>query len=100
MKKKIKTSKETEGFACLTSFHKLVSCQDKKNHVDLWKGTSLGVCGFSACGYIMYLFYHVVLHEYYIKGSCKFMGGSSLWYVISLLSMVTIVYGWKPLTVS
>ena len=27
--KKNKKSVKTEGFACLTSFHKLVSCQDK-----------------------------------------------------------------------
>ena len=33
----------------------------------------------------MYLNCHVTSHDHLIKGSCKFMDGSSLWYVTALI---------------
>ena len=38
----------------------------------------------------MYLVCHLTTHEHPIEGSWEFMGGSSLWYVIILLSLVII----------
>ena len=47
-----------------------------------------GVHGFSASGDIMYLICHVTSHDYPTKRSCEFVGGSSFWYVITLIRLV------------
>ena len=44
-----------------------------------------GVHESSAGGDVMYLIYHLTLHDHLIEGSCEFMGG----YVTSLISLVT-----------
>ena len=69
-----------------------------KGHVALRMGTChcklepclLGVYEFSAGGDIMYLICHVLPHDHYTKGSRKFMGGSSWYYIITLISLMTI----------
>ena len=33
---------------------------------------------------------HVTSHDHLIEGSCEFMGGSSLQYITTLISLVTI----------
>ena len=38
----------------------------------------------------MYLICHVTSHDHVIEGSCEFMGGNSLWYIINLRGLVTI----------
>ena len=38
----------------------------------------------------IYLICHVASQDHLIEGSCKFMGGSSLWYVTTLINIVTI----------
>ena len=47
-------------------------------------------CLVSMGGDIMYLIRHMTSHKYLIKGSCKFISGSSLWYVITGISIGTI----------
>ena len=39
----------------------------------------------------MYLIHHVMSHDHLIERSCKFMDGSSLCYVITMISLVTTV---------
>ena len=38
----------------------------------------------------MYLICHMTSHDHLLKDSCKFMCEDSLWYVITLISLVTI----------
>ena len=49
-----------------------------------------GVHGSSAGGDIMHLVCHVTSHDHLIKGSCRFIGGSSLQYVTTVVSVVII----------
>ena len=44
----------------------------------------------SGSGLIMILICHLISQDHVIKGSCGFMGGSPLWYVTTLLSLVAI----------
>ena len=37
----------------------------------------------------MYLICHMTSHDHFTEGSCKFLDGSSLWYVTTLISLVT-----------
>ena len=41
----------------------------------------------------MYLMCHVTSHYHLTERSCEFMGGSSLCYVIILISLVIIIIG-------
>ena len=38
----------------------------------------------------MYLFYHVTHQDHLIERSCKFMGGTFLCYVATLITLVTM----------
>ena len=38
----------------------------------------------------MYLICHVTLHDHLIERACEFIGGNSLCYVTTLISLVTI----------
>ena len=49
----------------------------------------------SAIGDIIYLICQVTSHDHLIEGSCKLMDENSMWYVITLISLLLPLALWQ-----